>query len=158
MVASLETLLCVEATDKLDPRNIMDAEGIKKITDLTAREHILSNDITREKEKTIKKQDVEAREAILALERQQVEAEGREPAVREGRRRHRVAGGAGLEVDEPEHAMVCVDLDDGRVSWPIVDVVLRQRAERPWGACSATVRASSGWKGRYIIVCEVCWT
>jgi len=59
----------------LNPRNILDAEGIKKITDLTAREHILSNDITREKEKTIRKQDVEAREAILELDRQQVEAE-----------------------------------------------------------------------------------
>ncbi len=61
--------------EKLDPNNILDAEGIKKITDLTAKEHVLSNDITRDKEKIIKKQDVEAREAILALERQQVEAE-----------------------------------------------------------------------------------
>lgn len=59
----------------LDPTNILDAEGIKKITDLTAREHVLSNNITREKEKTIKKQDVEAREAILELDRQKVEAE-----------------------------------------------------------------------------------
>jgi len=61
--------------EKLDPNNILDAEGIKKITDLTAKEHVLSNDITRDKEKIIKKQDVEAREAILQLERQQVEAE-----------------------------------------------------------------------------------
>ena len=61
--------------EKLDKQNILDAEGIKKITDLTAKEHILANDIRREKEKTITKQDVEAREAILALERQQAEAE-----------------------------------------------------------------------------------
>ncbi len=61
--------------DNLDPRNILDSEGIKKITDLTARQQVLSNDITREKEKTIKKQDVEAREAILELERQLAEAE-----------------------------------------------------------------------------------
>jgi flotillin len=61
--------------DMMDPHNILDAMGIKKITDLTAREHILSNEINREKEKTIKKQDVEAREAILVLERQQIEAE-----------------------------------------------------------------------------------
>ncbi len=61
--------------DKLDPHNILDAEGIKKITDLTAREHILANDITRDKEKVIKKQDVEAKEVLLALDRQQVEAE-----------------------------------------------------------------------------------
>jgi len=63
------------ALEVMNPQNILDAEGIKKITDLTAREHILSNDITREKEKTIRKQDVEAREAILELDRQQVEAE-----------------------------------------------------------------------------------
>ena len=60
---------------KLDPNNILDAEGIKKIVDLTSREHVLANDISRDKEKIIKKQDVEAREVILSLERQQVEAE-----------------------------------------------------------------------------------
>ena len=64
--------------EMLNPNNILDAEGIKKITDLTSREAIRSNDIAREKEKAITKQDVEAREAILALERQQVEAEERQ--------------------------------------------------------------------------------
>ena len=64
--------------EALNPLNILDAEGIKKITDLTSREAIQSNDIEREKEKAITKQDVEAREAILALERQQVEAEERQ--------------------------------------------------------------------------------
>lgn len=59
----------------LNPNNILDAEGIKKITDLTAREHILSNEISREKQKVIKKQDVEAAEAIYELEKQRVEAE-----------------------------------------------------------------------------------
>ncbi len=61
--------------DMLDPNNILDAQGIKKITTLTAEQHIMTNDISREKEKEVKKQDVEAREVILALERQQVEAE-----------------------------------------------------------------------------------
>ncbi|NLE40000.1 MAG: flotillin family protein [Pirellulaceae bacterium] len=61
--------------EELDPQNILDAEGIKKITDKTATQQVLANNINREKEKTIKKQDVEAREAILALERQQAEAE-----------------------------------------------------------------------------------
>lgn len=58
----------------LNPSNILDAEGIKKITDLTAREKMFENEITREKEKVLKKQDVEAQEAILELERQRVEA------------------------------------------------------------------------------------
>jgi uncharacterized membrane protein YqiK len=70
----------LEQTDvnNLDPNNILDAEGIKKITDLTAREAVFANNIAREKEKTIKKQDVEAKEAILELERQQAEAEARQ--------------------------------------------------------------------------------
>ncbi len=58
----------------LSTMNILDAEGIKKITKLTALEHVQSNDVIREKEKTIKKQDVEAQEAILELEKQRVEA------------------------------------------------------------------------------------
>ena len=75
----------LEQTDleKLNPNNVLDAEGIKKITDLTAREVTLSNQKTNKKEMTLKKQDVEARETILALERQQVDAEekqGREIA------------------------------------------------------------------------------
>ena len=67
----------LEQTDltMLNPNNVLDAEGIKKITDLTATEQTRANFITREKEKTLKKQDVEAREAILNLERQQAEAE-----------------------------------------------------------------------------------
>lgn len=63
---------------ELDPNNILDAEGIKKITDLTAKQQVMANSITRDREKTIKKQDVEAREAILELERQQAEAEARQ--------------------------------------------------------------------------------
>lgn len=63
--------------DFLDERNILDAEGIKKITDLTAAQKVLANDIQRNKEKTIKQQDVEAREAILELEKQLSETEAK---------------------------------------------------------------------------------
>ncbi|SMP51489.1 Uncharacterized membrane protein YqiK, contains Band7/PHB/SPFH domain [Neorhodopirellula lusitana] len=58
----------------LSPSNILDAEGIKKITELTSTEKVKENQFTRDKEKTLKKQDVEAEETILALERQRVEA------------------------------------------------------------------------------------
>lgn len=61
--------------DSLDPNNILDAEGIKKITEITAQELVKANFIQRDKEKTIKQQDVEAREAILVLERQLAESE-----------------------------------------------------------------------------------
>ncbi|MDU1890155.1 MAG: hypothetical protein E6767_05650 [Dysgonomonas sp.] len=59
----------------LSSDNILDSEGIKKITDLTAAQNIKANLIRREEEKVIKKQNVEAREAILELERQLAEKE-----------------------------------------------------------------------------------
>jgi len=64
--------------ESLDPDNILDSEGIKKITDLTAEQAKLSNNIQRDKEKVIKQQDVEAREAILELERQLAETEAKQ--------------------------------------------------------------------------------
>ena len=59
----------------LSAQNILDSQGIKKITELTAEQNIKANLIKREEEKVIKKQDVEAREAILELERQMAEKE-----------------------------------------------------------------------------------
>lgn len=59
----------------LNKDNILDAEGIKKITELTANQNIKANLVRRDEEKTIKKQDVEAREAILELEKQLAEKE-----------------------------------------------------------------------------------
>ncbi len=55
--------------------NILDAEGIKKITELTADQNMKANLIRRDEEKTITKQNVEAREAILELEKQLAEQE-----------------------------------------------------------------------------------
>lgn len=60
--------------EMLNPSNILDAEGIKKITELTALEKVKENQFTRDKEKVLKKQDVEAEETILELERQRVQA------------------------------------------------------------------------------------
>ncbi len=59
----------------LNADNILDAEGIKKITELTANQKVLANNIDREREKTITRQNVQAREAVLELERQLAEAE-----------------------------------------------------------------------------------
>lgn len=66
--------------DEMDPRDIMDAEGIKKITDLTSTEEIRTNELKREKEEAMKKRDVEAKERVLELERQQAEAEAKKKA------------------------------------------------------------------------------
>jgi uncharacterized membrane protein YqiK len=59
----------------LNKDNILDSEGIKKITELTANQNIKANLVRRDEEKTIKKQDVEARETILELEKQLAEKE-----------------------------------------------------------------------------------
>lgn len=61
--------------ESLSEDNILDAEGIKKIVELTAKQKVLSNQIERDKQKTITKQDVEARETVLELERQLAETE-----------------------------------------------------------------------------------
>lgn len=70
----------LEQTPKsaLDPSNILDAEGIRKITELTAAQNVITNDLARNEELAIAKKNVETREAMLALERQQADAEARQ--------------------------------------------------------------------------------
>ena len=70
----------LEQTPKsaLDPSNILDAEGIKKITELTAQQNIRTNILERDEELAIKKKNVETTEAMLALERQQADAEAKQ--------------------------------------------------------------------------------
>lgn len=63
---------------ELDPANILDAQGIRKITELTAIEHVRTNEYQRTEQKEITRQDVDARETILELERRQSEAEIRQ--------------------------------------------------------------------------------
>ncbi|MFA7605949.1 MAG: hypothetical protein WCY08_05140 [Rhodocyclaceae bacterium] len=62
----------------LDPSNILDAEGIRKITELTAAQNVITNELERNEELAITKKNVETREAMLALERQQADAEARQ--------------------------------------------------------------------------------
>lgn len=66
------------AKHSLDPSNILDAEGIRKITELTAAQNVITNDLERNEELAIKKKNVETREATLSLERQQADAEARQ--------------------------------------------------------------------------------
>ncbi len=70
----------LEQTPKssLDPTNILDAEGIRKITELTAAQNVITNELERNEQLAITKKNVETREAMLALERQQADAEARQ--------------------------------------------------------------------------------
>jgi uncharacterized membrane protein YqiK len=70
----------LEQTPKhlLDHNNILDAEGIRKITERTAAQNVVTNELEQNEKLAITKKNVEAREATLALERQQAEAEARQ--------------------------------------------------------------------------------
>ena len=70
----------LEQTPKasLDSSNILDAEGIKKITQLTAFQNIITNELERDEELAVKKKNVETKEAMLELERQQADAEAKQ--------------------------------------------------------------------------------
>ncbi|MBL8915476.1 MAG: hypothetical protein JNM17_32530, partial [Archangium sp.] len=60
--------------EMMDRENILDAQGIRKITELTTIQNVLTNDFRQDERKKITKQNVEADEAVFALERQRAEA------------------------------------------------------------------------------------
>ncbi len=67
----------LEQTPKsqLDPNNILDSQGIRKITEITATQNVETNRLEKDENLAITKKNVETREAMLSLERQQVDAE-----------------------------------------------------------------------------------
>ena len=96
----------------MDPDNILDAEGIKKITERTAEQAKLTNFIDRDKQRVIKQQDVEAREAILELERQLAETEakqGREVATVQARETAETAKVAEEQRQKSEQARIAAE-------------------------------------------------
>jgi len=67
----------LEQTPKqqLDPSNILDSVGIRKITEITAMQNVETNRLEKDETLAITKKNVETKEALLALERQQADAE-----------------------------------------------------------------------------------
>jgi uncharacterized membrane protein YqiK len=70
----------LEQTPKaeLDRDNILDAEGIRKITELTSSHNVVTNELERDQDLKIQKKNVETIEASLALERQKADAQARQ--------------------------------------------------------------------------------
>ena len=64
--------------ESLDPQNILDSRGIRKITEITAGQNVLTNDLRQNERKQIKRQNVEADEAVFELERQRADAEAKQ--------------------------------------------------------------------------------
>ncbi|MFI6907920.1 SPFH domain-containing protein [Nonomuraea sp. NPDC050394] len=84
----------------LDKSNILDAQGIRKITELTAIEHVRTNEFQRNEEKEITRQNVDAREAILELERRQADAETKQKREIETMRAREEAETARVQAEE----------------------------------------------------------
>ncbi|TBW55446.1 hypothetical protein EZI54_11505 [Marinobacter halodurans] len=70
----------LEQTPKsaLDPNNILDSEGIRRITEITAMHNVETNRLERDQQLEIQRKNVSAREASLELERTQADAEARQ--------------------------------------------------------------------------------
>ncbi|WP_218021120.1 flotillin family protein [Nocardia crassostreae] len=85
---------------QLDAQNILDAQGIRKITELTAVEHVRTNEFRRQEEKEITRQNVQAREAVLELERQHADAEIRQKREVETMRAREEAEIARVQAEE----------------------------------------------------------
>lgn len=70
----------LEQTPKsaLDPNNILDSEGIRRITEITASHNVDTNRLERDQELEIKRKNVSAREASLELDKSQADAEARQ--------------------------------------------------------------------------------
>lgn len=71
------TISELDQTDpaELSDNNVFDAQGKRKITEITAAAQVERNNLEREAERARKLKDVETRQQILELERKQAEAE-----------------------------------------------------------------------------------
>lgn len=70
----------ISALDQTDPeqlqdRNVFDAQGLRKIAEITQRAHVERNEILREAERAVAEKDVETRKKVLQLQRDQAEFE-----------------------------------------------------------------------------------
>ena len=96
----------------LDPMNILDAQGIRKITELTSTEHVRTNEFQNTEKKLTKKQDVEAAEAILELDRQQADATAKQQREIESVRAREAAELLKIQAEErlrSEQARIATD-------------------------------------------------
>ncbi|MEO0603868.1 MAG: hypothetical protein AAF211_20700 [Myxococcota bacterium] len=64
--------------ESLDKDNILDAQGIRKITMITAEQNLFTNELRQNERKEVTRQNLEADEAILELERRRADAEAKQ--------------------------------------------------------------------------------
>ncbi len=62
-------------SENLNPHNVFDAQGLRKITEITQSQNVERNRIDRDAERAIKEKDVDTRKQILDFDKVQAEAE-----------------------------------------------------------------------------------
>ncbi len=63
--------------EMLDPENILDADGIRKITDITTKRHISTNELKQQERMEIGKQNLASDEAIFRYDQERADAEAK---------------------------------------------------------------------------------
>ncbi|MCA9574277.1 MAG: hypothetical protein H6726_02700 [Sandaracinaceae bacterium] len=63
--------------EHLDPHNILDAQGIRKITEMTAVQNVHTNQLRQKERMEMGRQDLTADEAVFQFEQQRADAEAR---------------------------------------------------------------------------------
>jgi uncharacterized membrane protein YqiK len=82
--------------EMLDPENILDADGIRKITDITTKRHISTNELKQQERMEIGKQNLAADEAIFRYDQERADAEAKKnkeiemSVARESNEAHRI--------------------------------------------------------------------
>lgn len=87
----------------LDKDNIMDAEGIRKITDLTVIQNVHTNELRQKERMEVGSQNLKGDEAIFAFEQRRAEAEAKknkEIAVAQAREENEARRSAELEMKQ----------------------------------------------------------
>ncbi|MEZ4323190.1 MAG: hypothetical protein R3F61_37345 [Myxococcota bacterium] len=90
----------------LNKDNILDARGIRKITEITAEQHLRTNDLRQNERKEITRQNLEADEAILELERRRADAEAKQHREIETVRSREAAETAKVAAEEHQRAEI----------------------------------------------------
>ena len=97
---------------QMDPSNILDAQGIRKITEITTNQAVNTNFLKQEERKALTKQNVEADEKVFELQRQRADAEAkqkREIAVVQAREEAEISRVRSEEIQRSELARISAE-------------------------------------------------
>lgn len=90
--------------ESLSDRDVLDAQGIHKITMLTTQQHVLTNKYKQEERKELTRQNVEADQAVFELEKQRAEAEARQKREIETMQARETAETSKIQAEENKRA------------------------------------------------------